>query len=77
MTHKDELLDWFAESKAITPAEAVQEMRNFRLADTVYNLRQDGHTITTEMVERTRKDGRTVRWARYHYVSGPSEAVAA
>lgn len=76
MTHMEKLLDWFASQSTITPEQAVSELRNFRLADTVFNLREEGHEIVTEMVERKRQDGRTVRWARYHYVAAPSKVAA-
>lgn len=71
MTHKDELLAWFRRGLSITPAEAVDQWRNYRLADTVYQLREDGHEIHTEIMERTNDDGRRVKWARYVYISGP------
>ena len=71
MTHKDELLAWFKRGLTITPAEAVERWDNYRLADTVYNLRQDGHMIHTETMERINDDGRRITWARYHYISGP------
>lgn len=71
MTHKDELLAWFRRGLSITPAEAVDRFRNYRLSDTVYRLRQEGHHIHTEMMERINDDGRRIVWARYHYISGP------
>jgi hypothetical protein len=71
MTHKEHLLSWFRRGLSITPAEAVDQWRNYRLADTVYQLRQDGHCIHTELMERTNDDGRKVVWARYSYISGP------
>jgi hypothetical protein len=71
MTHKEHLLSWFRRGLSITPAEAVDRWNNYRLADTVYQLRQDGHCIHTELMERTNDDGRKVVWARYSYISGP------
>ena len=72
LAHTDLLLRWFDEvSLSITPAQAVAELDNFRLADTVFNLRGMGYEIETEMVERVRFDGRTVRHARYHFRAAP------
>ena len=71
MTHKDKLLSWFRRGLSITPAEAVDQWSNYRLADTVYQLRQDGHQINTQTMERINEDGRRVTWARYTYQCGP------
>jgi hypothetical protein len=78
MTHKQHLLAWFRRGLSITPAVAVGQWSNYRLADTVYQLRQDGHHIHTQTMERMNDDGRRVTWARYSYISGPNgEAVSA
>ena len=71
MTHKTELLAWFRRGLSITPAEAVDRFNNYRLADTVYQLRRDGHCINTQTMERINDEGRRVIWARYSYVCGP------
>ena len=71
MTHKAELLAWFRRGLSITPVEAVVMWNNYRLADTVYQLRRDGHCINTQTMERINDEGRRVTWARYSYVSGP------
>ena len=76
MTHKEHLLSWFRRGLSITPAEAVDQWNNYRLADTVYSLRQDGHLIHTELMERINADGRRVTWARYSYISGPNGEAA-
>ena len=73
MTHKTELLAWFRRGLSITPAEAVDQWRNYRLADTVYQLRRDGHQINTQTMERTNENGRRVTWARYSYICGPGK----
>ncbi len=74
MTHKEELLAWFKRGLTITPAEAVDRWNNYRLADTVYQLRQDGHMIHTETMERINADGRRVTWARYSWIGEPMSA---
>lgn len=71
MTHKAELLAWFKRGLSITPAEAVDRLNNYRLADTVYQLRMDGHQIHTDIMERTNDEGRRVTYTRYSYISGP------
>lgn len=71
MPHKDELLAWFRRGLSITPAEAVDQFSNYRLADTVFNLREDGHRIDTELMIRRNDFGRTIRYAKYHYIHGP------
>ena len=71
MTHKTELLAWFRRGLSITPAEAVDRFNNYRLADTVYQLREAGHNIRTETMERINDEGRRVTFARYHWISGP------
>lgn len=71
MTHKTELLAWFRRGLSITPAEAVDRFRNYRLADTVLKLRREGHQIHTELMESVNADGRKSKYARYHYLCGP------
>lgn len=71
MTHKAQLLAWFRRGLSITPAEAVNQWNNYRLADTVYQLREDGHNIRTETMERINSEGRRVTYARYHWIAGP------
>lgn len=76
MTHKTELLAWFRRGLSITPAEAVDQWRNYRLADTVYRLREDGYNIRTEIMEGTSRAGHPIRFARYHFISGPKGEAA-
>ncbi len=47
----------------ITPLEALNRYGCFRLADVVYKLKQDGHNITTELVQDGEK-----RYAKYRLV---------
>ena len=65
--HREKLLDWFTHRSTITPAEAWADLGIYRLGARVYELRQDGHDIHTELMTVTGRDGTTSHPARYHY----------
>ena len=66
-TQKEEILACLKRRKrmGITPFEAFERYGITRLADVVYNLREDGHKITTNMIEGTDRRGRKVKYAQY------------
>lgn len=70
-THKQHLLAWFRRGKSITSIEAINQWGDTRLADTVARLKEKGHDIRTELMERTNANGHKTRFDRYHYISGP------
>lgn len=49
----------------VTPADALKVGRIYRLASRINELRQMGHNIVTEHVQRG-----STRYARYHLVKG-------
>jgi hypothetical protein len=49
----------------LTPLEIQQRFGILRAAARVYDLRQAGNNISTEIVEVPARDGRTARVARY------------
>lgn len=49
----------------MTPLEIQQKFGILRAAARVYDLRQAGHTISTEIVEVPAREGRKARVARY------------
>lgn len=50
----------------INPMQAWQELGIYRVGARCYDLRQQGHTITTETVKVTNRFGETCRVAEYH-----------
>jgi len=50
------------EKKTITSWEAIQLYHATRLSAIIFNLKERGHLITTEMIFEKR-----TRWAVYHY----------
>ena len=50
MSQKTEIIDWL-KREPITAIEALAHLRIMRLAARVQDLRDDGYTIRTEMIE--------------------------
>ena len=67
MKHREKLLDWFTRRSTITPAEAWADLGIYRLGARIFELRADGHSIHTELMTVTGRDGTTSHPARYHY----------
>ncbi len=65
--HREKLLDWFTRRSTITPAEAWADLGIYRLGARIFELRADGHSIHTELMTVTGRDGTTSHPARYHY----------
>ncbi len=60
MNHRsqaDRILDHMATGKAITPLQALKRFGCMRLGARIYQLKQEGHRISTDLV---RKGGKTV-----------------
>jgi len=54
------ILDYLKTGKSISPLEALEKFGCFRLGGRIYDLKKEGHHITTSMVERNGK-----RFAEY------------
>lgn len=65
--HREKLLDWFTRRSTITPMEAWADLGIYRLGARIFELRADGHSIHTELMTVTGRDGTTSHPARYHY----------
>lgn len=62
------VLDWFTRRKTITPLEAIKDLGVLRLGARIFELREAGHDIHTEMMPVPNRQGGTSRVARYHYL---------
>ncbi len=65
MSQNAELLSYLRANKVITDLEALTELGIRRLAARVHDLRGQGHSIDTDMVEVRTRNG-TARVARYY-----------
>ncbi len=68
MSDKDRLLAWLKSGRTITPLEAMNELGCYRLGARIWDLRRDGHTIITTMVETKDRNGERCRFARYKLI---------
>ncbi len=50
---------------SITPKKAIEIHSNYRLSDTIFKLRNLGHSIETEMQSFTDKHGLRTGYAKY------------
>lgn len=64
MIQKERLLEYFKTS-SINPLESWQFLGIYRLAAVIFDLRKEGHYITTEIEEVKNKYGETCKMARY------------
>lgn len=71
MGDKARVLDYLRENGSISPMEALTVFGCYRLGARIYDLRQEGHRISTEIVEGRDRNGDRARYARY-YLEGRS-----
>jgi len=55
-------------SKSISPWYAINQLGNTRLAATIFNLKKDGHVITSVTEEGKNKFGDKITFSRYTLV---------
>ncbi len=52
-------------TKSISPWYAIKDLGNTRLAATIFELKKDGHKITSITETSTNKFGDTIKYSRY------------
>lgn len=67
-TQNKELLEYLQDHGSITPLEALSKLGIYRLSARIFDLRQDGHRIETNMVEEKDRRGRRCRVSVYTYL---------
>ena len=61
-----EILDYLKTGKSLTAQQAIHNMRVFRLAARIADLRGSGYPIATETIKRRNKrSGRVISYASY------------
>jgi hypothetical protein len=65
MTQNKEILAHLKEHKSINPLQALELYGCFRLGARIYDLKQDGHVISTIMTKNKEKNK---SFAQYHYL---------
>ena len=66
MSQKAEILQWLKSGKPITVKQAINDLRVYRLAARIADLRGSGYRISTQIVKRpSKRTGRSVRYASY------------
>ena len=67
MSKKQMLLKYLKTHKrGITGQEALRHLGLYRLSGEIHQLRNEGHDIKTDMMEREEVDGSITRYARYY-----------
>lgn len=65
MTQCEKILEYMKTHKnGITPAEAIEELRCFRLAARIADLKAKGYKITSTLMKEKR-NGVTIQYSRY------------
>ena len=65
MTQKEQILDYLARFKTITPMEAFADLGITKLATRVSEMRRDGIEFNIESVTSKNRFGKPVRFAKY------------
>ena len=68
LTQCAKILQHMREHGTITQAQAVDEIRCYRLAARIADLEQRGHKIRHELVCDKNSDGKPIRYARYSLI---------
>ena len=69
-THESRLLDYLEKYGRITSLEAVEKLGNTRISATVFNLRNKGYDITTEIEKGKNRYGDKVEYGVYKLIGG-------
>ena len=72
-TQNEWVLEQLQKGRRLTPKEAMDERGVMRLGARIYELKQAGHFIATEMVEVSNRYGQTCHVAQYIYKLDPSK----
>ena len=65
MNDKSRILLHLTRYRTITPLEALECYGCYRLGARIWDLRRDGHDISTKMVTGTDRNGEPMRYAKY------------
>jgi len=68
MTQTQRILEYLNEYKQITPLEAMRDLGIYRLASRIFDLKEQGYNIHTEMVDVKNRYGSTTKVACYRLV---------
>lgn len=71
-THKTRCLEYMKEHDSITSLQAIQDLGNTRLAQTIFKLKAEGHEITTQTVEVGNRWGGKTHVTKYTLTKRPS-----
>lgn len=67
MSQTKQILHYLETHKnGITPIEALEKFGCFRLSGRIFELREKGHDIGTDIVQKANKKGEVKRYARYY-----------
>lgn len=65
-TQAQRILDYMqTHRKGITPIEALNKFGCFRLSGRIFELREMGYDVVTDIETKTNENGETKRYARY------------
>ena len=70
MSDKKRVLEFMQEHGSITPWQAIEKFGCTRLGARIWDLKHDGHRISTTIEEGTDRFGEPCRYARYTLEDG-------
>lgn len=69
----DKILAYMHEVGSITPLDAIREFSCLRLGARIWDLKQRGYKIRTDIESAKNRYGETVHYARYTLLGGETE----
>ena len=69
----DKILAYMQEVGSITPLDAIREFSCLRLGARIWDLKQKGYKIRTDIESAKNRYGETVHYARYTLLGGKTE----
>ena len=65
MTQREQVLKYIQDFGSITPLDALKDLGIFRLGARVFELREQGYNVETDMIEVPNRYGGKTRIAKY------------
>lgn len=74
-TQEEDILEWLQEGRTLTALDALREFQCMRCGARIYDLKQKGYNIVTEMVSYENYKGVKKTIAQYRLIKPPSQKV--
>lgn len=74
MTQKELVIQYIKDFGSITPMQAFSDLGITKLATRISEMKKEGMQFQTETVKTKNRYGKTVRFAKYSFIGGKTNA---